>query len=369
MAVGPFRADQVGSLLRPQAVVAARRRLAEGATGADAFHAVEDDAIRTLVARQQEIGLKAPTDGECRRRHWAIDFFEALHGTETFSADRGLRFKGAAPSQRNEVRVNGRIGFPGDHPMLAGFRFLSEAAGGPAKMTIPGPTMMHFTRGRQSVADGVYPDEDAFLADLVTAYRDALAAFYDAGCRYLQFDDVVWAHLCSAEHRDRARQRGEDPERLPALYAGTINAIIADRPADLCVTTHACRGNFRSTWSSSGGYEPVAETLLGAIDYDGYFLEYDTERAGGFEPLRFLPKGEKRVVLGLVTSKFGAIEKADELKRRIDDAARHAPLDQLCLSPQCGFASTEEGNLLSEEEQWTKLRLVVDVARDVWQDA
>ena len=362
----PFRADQVGSLLRPKPVVEARERLERGEIGAEAFRAVEDAEIARLIARQEAIGLRAPTDGECRRRVWSIDFFEPLIGVEHYSVERGARFKGAAPSRRNDVRIVGRLGFPDDHPMLAAFRFLKSHANGTAKMTIPGPAMLHFSRAQQTLADGVYPDIDAFWADIVAVYRKALRAFYDAGCRYLQLDEVVWAHLCSADHREQARARGEDPDTLPQVYARVTNAILADRPSDLCVTTHACRGNFRSTWSATGGYEPVAETLLAGIGYDGYFLEYDSERAGGFEPLRFLPKGDKRVVLGLVTSKFGALENPDQVRRRIDDASRFVDPSQLCLSPQCGFASTHEGNLLSEKEQWDKLSLVVGIAHKVW---
>jgi 5-methyltetrahydropteroyltriglutamate--homocysteine methyltransferase len=362
----PFRADQVGSLLRPLAVVEARARLQRGEISAAEFREIEDAAIIGLIAKQESIGLKAPTDGECRRRVWSIDFFEPFIGMETFSVERGARFKEAAPSSRNEVRITGRLAFPDNHPMLADFRFHQAHTKGHAKMTIPGPAMLHFTRGEQSVADGIYPDIDAFWVDVIATYRKALKAFYDAGCRYIQLDDVVWALLCSQPQREQARARGDDPDRLPATYARVTNAILADRPADLSVTTHACRGNFRSSWSATGGYEPIAERLLGGVDYNGYFLEYDTDRAGGFEPLRFLPKGKKRVVLGLVTSKFGTLESADDIKRRIEEASRFADIDQLCLSPQCGFASTHEGNLISEEEQWTKLRLVVDIARDVW---
>jgi 5-methyltetrahydropteroyltriglutamate--homocysteine methyltransferase len=234
------------------------------------------------------------------------------------------------------------------------------------KLTIPSPSVLHFRGGRVGISREVYPDLDAFFDDLVRAYQKAVRAFAEAGCRYLQLDDTVWGYLCSAEQREQARQRGDDPTGLPAIYARMINTAIAGRPDDMVITTHVCRGNFRSTWISEGGYEPVAETLLSAVNVDGYFLEYDTERAGGFEPLRFLPKGKKQVVLGLITSKSGTLENTDAVKRRIDEATKFVDLDQLCLSPQCGFASTEEGNVLTEDEQWAKLRLIVEVAHEVW---
>jgi 5-methyltetrahydropteroyltriglutamate--homocysteine methyltransferase len=366
---GPFRADQVGSLLRPAPVVEARARRERGDITDAAFRAIEDAEVIKLIRRQEAIGLKAPTDGECRRRLWNIDFFERLEGMETFVVDRGSRFQGLPPTTRNEVRIAGRLGFPDEHPMLDAFRFLKEHTSGVAKMTIPGPAVFHFSRGRKAIVGDVYRDYDSFFADLVSTYRKALKAFYDAGCRYLQFDDTTWALLCSEEQREKSRERGDDPAKLPEIYAEVINAIIHDRPADLAVTTHACRGNFRSAFIASGGYEPIAETLLGKIGYDGYFLEYDTDRAGGFEPLRFLPKGRKRVVLGLVTSKFGTLEQPGDIKKRIEDATQFVALDQLCLSPQCGFASTHEGNILSEDEQWKKLEMIVGIAREVWGSA
>jgi 5-methyltetrahydropteroyltriglutamate--homocysteine methyltransferase len=233
-------------------------------------------------------------------------------------------------------------------------------------MTIPSPAVLHFRGGRKSISNQVYPDLEAFYQDLGKTYRKAVKAFYDAGCRYLQFDDTVWAYLCSQDELKKARERGDNPHGLQEIYARVINYAIAERPADMMITTHVCRGNFRSTWISSGGYEPVAETMLAGTNYDGYFLEYDSERAGGFEPLRYLPKGNKIVVVGVITSKSGQLEKKDDIKRRLEEAAKFAPLEQLALSPQCGFASTEEGNILTEEEQWAKLKLTVDVANEVW---
>src|SRR3546814_785104 len=250
--------------------------------------------------------------------------------------------------------------------MLDHFRFLKDTATVTPKMTIPSPSVLHFRGGRSAISREVYPDLDSFFADTAEAYRKAVHAFYQAGCRYLQFDDTVWAYLCSEKERQSVRDRGEDPDPLPRLYAEMIRHALEGRPEDMVVTTHVCRGNFRSSWISEGGYEPVAEILLGSLPYDGYFLEYDTERAGGFEPLRFLPKGRKRMVLGLVTSKTGTLEQKDDIRRRIDEATKYADLDQFCLSPQCGFASTEEGNILAEEEQWRKLELIVEIAGDVW---
>ena len=250
--------------------------------------------------------------------------------------------------------------------MLDHFRFLQDVATVTPKITIPSPSVLHFRGGRDSICSQTYPDLDAFFADTAEAYAQAVRAFYDAGCRYLQFDDTVWAYLCSAKECQAVRDRGEDPDALKRNYAQMISHALAARPADMVITTHVCRGNFRSSWISEGGYEPVAELLLRHLDYDGYFLEYDTDRAGGFEPLRFLPKGDKRVVLGLVTSKFGELESRDAIMRRLEEASEFAPLEQFCLSPQCGFASTEEGNVLSEEEQWQKLAFIVDTAKEVW---
>ena len=250
--------------------------------------------------------------------------------------------------------------------MIEHFKFLAANTRVTPKMTIPSPTLMHFRFGRASISKALYPDLDEFFADLGAAYAKVVRAFYDAGCRYLQFDDTIWAFLCSEKERAQSRQRGDDPEKLPEKYAGMINAALAAKPADMTITTHVCRGNFRSTWISEGGYEPVAELLFGGVNYDGYFLEYDTDRAGGFEPLRFVPKGNKTVVLGLVTSKSGTLEKKADVKRRIDEATKYVALDQLALSPQCGFASTEEGNVLSDDEQWAKLRMIVELADEVW---
>ncbi|MGF1626584.1 MAG: 5-methyltetrahydropteroyltriglutamate--homocysteine S-methyltransferase [Alphaproteobacteria bacterium] len=365
----PYRADEVGSLLRPQALKDARIAYAEGRIDSAELRAVEDRLVREVVARQREVGLTAVTDGEFRRAWWHFDFLAGLDGVELVRGERAIQFHGVT-TKADSIAVTGKVGF-GDHPMLEDFRYLASVCppGTVAKMTIPSPSVLHFRGGRAAISRQVYPDLDAFFADTAEAYRNAVRAFYDAGCRYLQFDDTVWAYLCSEKERQAARDRGDDPDPLPAIYRDMIRHALQGKPADMTVTTHVCRGNFRSSWIAEGGYEPVADILLGQTGYDGYFLEYDTERAGGFEPLRFLPRGGQRVVLGLVTSKFGDLEDPGALKARVEEATRFAPLDQLCLSPQCGFASTEEGNILTEDAQWAKLRLVADTAREIWGEA
>jgi 5-methyltetrahydropteroyltriglutamate--homocysteine methyltransferase len=364
----PFRADEVGSLLRPPRIKEARARLEKGEISAEELRKAEDLEIEKVVHKQASIGLKLATDGEFRRSWWHFDFLAKLTGCELFHPDTGIKFAGVE-TRHDAVRVIGKLDFPADHPMLDHFKFLKKHAGiahVAPKMTIPSPTVLHFRGGRNLISKEIYPDLDGFFEDLAKTYRKAVKAFYDAGCRYLQFDDTVWAYLCSQDERQKARERGDNPDGLQEIYARIINYAIAERAADMVISTHVCRGNFRSTWISSGGYEPVAEILLAGTNYDGYFLEYDSDRAGGFEPLRFLPHGNKIVVVGVITSKFGELEKKDHIKRRLEEAARFAPLDQLAVSPQCGFASTEEGNILSEDEQWAKLRLAVDVANEVW---
>jgi 5-methyltetrahydropteroyltriglutamate--homocysteine methyltransferase len=360
----PFRADHVGSLLRPAELKEARARHQNGEITGDELKAVEDRAIQALIAKQAEVGLRSATDGEFRRSMWHFDFLERLDGCEPFTPEHGIAFKGVATKAKG-VRVVGKVGFSG-HPMIGHFRFLFEhAAHVTPKMTIPSPSVLHFRGGRQAIGEAVYPDLEDFYNDLGRAYNRAVHAFAEAGCRYLQLDETNLAYLCDPEQRQAIRERGEDPERLPGVYARMINAAIAGRPADMRITMHLCRGNFRSSWIAQGGYEPVAEILFHTIGVDGYFMEYDSERAGGFEPLRFVPKG-KTVVLGLVTSKTGHLESKDDIKRRIDAAGRYLDLDQVCLSPQCGFASTEEGNLLTEEQQWAKLARIVEIAGEVW---
>ena len=360
----PGRADHVGSLLRPARLKSARADFEHGRIDAEALRQIEDQCIRQVVARQEAIGLQAVTDGEFRRAWWHFDYLAGLAGVELAESEHGIQFHGVQ-TKSQKIVVTGRVDFE-QHYMLEHFRFLREVAGATAKMTIPSPSVLHFRGGRASISQDVYPDLDEFFRDAAAAYRKAVQAFYAAGCRYLQFDDTVWAYLCSEKERQAARDRGDDPAPLPRRYADVINHALQDKPADMVVPTHVCRGNFRSSWITEGGYEPVAEILLGETAYDGYFLEYDTERAGGFEPLRFLSKGDKRVVLGLVTSKSGELEDKDAVKRRIDEAVRFADVEQFCLSPQCGFASTEEGNILSEDQQWRKLGMIVELAGEVW---
>ena len=360
----PFRADHVGSFLRPPALKEARAKREKGEITAEQLKQVEDREIQNVIKKQEDVGLQLATDGEFRRSWWHFDFFGMLDGVEIYELDHGIQFQGMQ-TKAQSIRVKGKLGFS-NHPMLEHFKFLKAHTRVTPKMTIPSPTVLHFRLEPGAVNTSVYKDRDAIFEDLSNAYRQAVRGFYDAGCRYLQFDDTAWAYLCSKEEMRKAKQRGMNTERLIEDYGRVLNGALQGKPADMTITTHVCRGNFRSTWISEGGYEPVAETLLGKVNYDGYFLEYDTERAGGFEPLRFLPKGKKIVVLGLITSKSGALENKDDVRRRIDEAAKFAPLEQFALSPQCGFASTEEGNILTEEQQWAKLREIVEVSQEVW---
>ena len=360
----PYRADHVGSLLRPPALQRARAHRRSGEISEADLRATEDTAIKHIIARQAEIGLPSATDGEFRRSMWHFDFLERLVGVESFRTIQGIAFKGGIETQAKGLRVTGKIGFS-THPMVDHFAFLRDHTRTTPKMTIPSPSVLHFRGGRRAISVEVYPEMEEFYLDLALAYRAAVQAFADAGCRYLQLDDVNLAYLCDPEQRQILRERGDSPDDLPSIYADMINTALAGRPTDMVVTLHLCRGNFRSSWIAQGGYEPVAELLFNQIDVDGYFMEFDTERAGGFEPLRFVPKG-KTVVLGLVTSKAGALESSEGIERRIADAAKYVALDQLCLSPQCGFASTEEGNSLTEKEQWAKLARIVEVAQKVW---
>ena len=360
----PFRADHVGSLLRPAALKDARAKRERGEMTATQLEEIEDREINAVIKKQEDIGLQAVTDGEFRRAFWNYDFLGALPGAEAYLGERKIKFQGPNPRPMM-MRVTGRLGEFAGHPMLEHFRFVKEHTRVTPKMTIPSPSSLHFRYGRDAVPASIYPDMSAFYRDLGTTYCKAVRAFADAGCRYLQLDEVNFAYLCDPNLREQVARRGDNPDELPKIYAGMINAAISDIPPDMTICMHLCRGNFQSTFVASGGYEPVAEILFNDINVHGYFMEYDTERAGGFESLRFVPK-DKTVVLGLVTSKSGRLEPKDELKRRIEHAAKFVPLDQLCLSPQCGFASTEEGNILAEDEQWAKLRMIVEIAEEVW---
>jgi 5-methyltetrahydropteroyltriglutamate--homocysteine methyltransferase len=359
----PFRADHVGSLLRPAALKEARAKFAKGDITAAQLKEVEDREIERVIRKQEDAGLQSITDGEFRRSWWHLDFLWGLDGAEKHVMDEGVHF--AAVTTRNEgVKVTGKLGFSG-HPMIEHWKFVAAHTKRTPKVTIPAPSAIYGRPMKTPIDRSVYPDMEQFFDDLGQAYRKAVRAFADAGCRYLQLDEVFIAMLCDENYRQQMKARGDDPDKLGPLYAQLINTAMLDIPADMRITMHLCRGNYKSTYMGAGGYEAEADVLFNQIKVHGYFMEYDTERAGGFEPLRLLPK-DRQVVLGLVTTKTGRLESKDDIKRRIDQAAKFAPLEQLCLSPQCGFASTEEGNVLAEEEQWAKLRLIVEVAREVW---
>src|SRR5215813_5259900 len=359
----PFRADHVGSLLRPVALKEPREKRAKGALSAADLKAVEDREIERVIKKQEEAGLQAVTDGEFRRSWWHLDFLWGLDGAEKHVMDSGIAF--AAVTTRNEgVKVTGKLGFTG-HPMIEHFKFVAAHAKRMPKITIPAPSAIYGRPVPTPINKQVYPTLDPFFADLGQAYKKAVRGFADAGCRYLQLDEVFIAMLCDDKYRQQMKDRGDNPEKLGDLYGDLINTAMSDIPSDMTITMHLCRGNYKSTFMGSGGYDAVQEILFNKINVQGYFMEYDDQRSGGFAPLKMLPKG-KQVVLGLVTTKTGELESKDMLKRRIDDAAKYASLDQLCLSGQCGFASTEEGNTLTEEQQWAKLRLIVEVANEVW---
>jgi 5-methyltetrahydropteroyltriglutamate--homocysteine methyltransferase len=359
----PFRADHVGSLLRPATLKDARAKFAKGEIDQAALKAVEDREIERVIKKQEDVGLEAVTDGEFRRSWWHLDFLWGLDGVDKHVMDQGIAF--AAVTTRNEgVKVTGKIGFS-SHPMLEHVKFVAAHTKRTPKITIPAPSALYGRPMRTPVDKSVYRDNETMFADLGKAYAKAVRAFADAGCRYLQLDEVFIAMLCDEKYRAQMRERGDDPDRLGPLYGDLINAAMSDIPADMRITMHLCRGNYKSTYMGSGGYEAEQEILFNRIKVHGYFMEYDTERAGGFEPLKLVPK-DRQVVLGLVTTKTGKLESKDELKRRIEQASKYISLDQLCLSPQCGFASTEEGNVLSEDEQWAKLRTIVEVAQEVW---
>jgi len=359
----PFRADHVGSLLRSAPLKDAREKFFTHKISADELKAVEDVEIKKIIARQEAIGLESITDGEFRRSWWHMDFIGELDGVEVIEVDQGIQFTGTQTKPK-APRVTGKISSK-NHPHIEHFKFLAANTTKTPKQAIPSPSMLHYRGGRKMINMGVYPTMEEFYHDLGQAYKQAVHGFYAAGCRYLQIDDCSFAYLCDPAQREMLAARGDDPVKQGEIYVGMMNAALENKPADLAATMHVCRGNFRSTFISSGGYEPIADLMFNTLNMDGYFLEWDNDRSGGFEPLRFLPKG-KTVILGLVTSKTGTLETREDLLRRIDEASKYAPLDQLCLSPQCGFASTEEGNTLAEEEQWAKLKLVIDVSQEVW---
>jgi 5-methyltetrahydropteroyltriglutamate--homocysteine methyltransferase len=359
----PFRADHVGSLLRPAALKEARAKRAAGAISSIDLRSIEDREIERVIRKQEEIGLQAVTDGEFRRSWWHLDFLWGLDGVERQVMETGIAFAGIN-TRAEGLKVTGKVGFSG-HPMIEHYKFVAAHTKVMPKITIPAPSAIYGRPMATPIDRTIYPDLDGFFHDVGQAYRKAVRAFADAGCRYLQLDEVFIAMLCDGKYRQQMRDRGDDPERLGEIYGELINVAMSDIPSDMMITMHMCRGNYKSTYMGVGGYEAVQEILFNKINVQGYFMEYDDARSGGFEPLRMLPKG-KQVVLGIVTTKTGKLESKDELKRRIDEAAKFAPLDQLCLSGQCGFASTEEGNVLTEDEQWAKLRRIVEVAHEVW---
>ena len=361
--VPPFRADHVGSLLRPAALKEAREKRSRGEIDAAALKAVEDREIERVIGKQEEVGLRSITDGEFRRSWWHLDFLWGLDGIEKHVMDTGIAFSGV--NTRNEgLKVTGKVGFTG-HPMIEHFKFVAAHTRATPKITIPAPSAAYGRPVPTPIDRKIYPKLDTFFADLGQAYKKAVRAFADAGCRYLQLDEVFIAMLCDPKYRQQMKDRGDNPVQLGELYGDLINTAMSDIPADMRITMHLCRGNYKSTFMGTGGYEAEQEILFDRIKVHGYFMEYDSDRAGGFEPLR-LAKKDRQVVLGLVTTKSGRLESKDDIRRRIEEATKYIPLDQLCLSPQCGFASTEEGNVLAEEEQWAKLRMIVELADEVW---
>jgi 5-methyltetrahydropteroyltriglutamate--homocysteine methyltransferase len=359
----PFRADHVGSLLRPAALKKAREQRIKGDITPVDLKLIEDREIERVIKKQEEVGLQSITDGEFRRSWWHLDFLWGLDGIDKHVMDSGIPFAGM--NTRNEgLRVTGKVGFS-SHPMIEHFKFVAAHTKRTPKITIPSPSAAYGRPMPTPIDRNIYPNNDNFFADLGQAYKKAVRAFADAGCRYLQLDEVFIAMLCDPAYRQKMKDRGDDPDVLGKLYGDLINTAMSDIPRDMTITMHMCRGNYKSTYMGSGGYEAVQEVLFNQIKVHGFFMEYDSDRAGGFEPLKLVPK-DRLVVLGLVTTKTGRLETKDEIRRRIDEAAKYISLDQLCLSPQCGFASTEEGNALAEDEQWAKLAMIVDLAREVW---
>ena len=365
----PFRLDHVGSFLRPERLKEARAKFNDGEITAEELERVENEEIIALIEKEKELGLKSVTDGEFRRAFWHLDFLENLDGVELVEVDHfSVQFKDKDVKPKT-LRIVGKVDFSEDHPFVKHFRFLKEHAGDtPVKLTIPSPSMLHLitqVREKNYVPIERYKDNEAlFFDDVVAAYRKALQCFYDLGCRNIQLDDTSWGEFCALDKREAYEARGFDLEKIARDYVDVLNRVIEWKPEDLVVNMHICRGNFRSTWFSSGGYEPVAKTLFGHCRVDGFFLEYDSDRAGDFTPLRYIK--DQKVVLGLITSKSGDLEDKGEVISRIKEASQYVPLEQLCLSPQCGFSSTEEGNILTIEAQWDKLKLIDEIVHEVW---
>lgn len=364
----PFRADHVGSLLRPQRLLDARARHAKGGIDDAALRAVEDECIREVVRLQEDVGLQGITDGEFRRSYWHLDFLEQIEGVHVtqgnfvshFRRDDGSDVGFIPPTMTVDRKLNHVRDI-----QARDFEFLKAEVSRMPKVCIPSPSMLHFRGGRKAISEEAYPDMDVFYSDLARVYNEEVQALAALGLRYLQLDDTNFAYLCDDKIREATQAMGEDPDALPRTYCRLLNESIRGRPADMSVTVHMCRGNYRSAWVAQGGYEPVADIIFNELDVDGFFMEYDDERSGDFAPLRFLPAG-KTVVLGIMTSKYAKLESADELKRRIDEAAKYAPLEQLAISAQCGFSSTVEGNELTIDDEIAKLKRLVEVAEDVW---
>lgn len=363
----PFRADHVGSLLRPDAVKAARKKyFEEKSITVEALRAVEDAAIKDAVRLQEEVGLPVVTDGEYRRSWWHYDFIGGLDGYELQERNEGVQFAGIQLRPTYPV-INGPIGFPADHPMLDHFRYLASVTEVMPKISIPGPSCCHFRIAPADIGPKEYLDDtEKLFADIAGAYKQAVSSFYDAGCRYLQMDDIFFAYLCDPKHREAKKAEGQDPDWLIDRYAWMMHEAIKDRPADMTIGMHLCRGNFRSTYAAAGGYDPAADAVFNKTGVDIFFMEYDTDRAGGLEPLRLLAKGKQRVLPGFITTKTGELESLDDLKRKFEEASKYCDIDQLGIAPQCGFASTEEGNAITFDDQRRKLELVVKTAEAVW---
>ncbi len=365
MSKPPYRADHVGSLLRPQPVKDARRKFfEEKSISADELKAVEDAAIIDLIAMQEDVGLKAVTDGEQRRSFWHYDFMGELTGFEMEERDEGVQFAGVKLRPIFPT-IKGKLDFPADHPHIEHFKFVAANTRVTPKISIPGPSCCHFRTAPADITPAEYKDADVLFADIAATYRKAVQAFYDAGCRYLQMDDIFFAYLCDPKHRAAKQEEGQDPDWLIDRYAWMMREAIKDRPSDMVIGMHMCRGNFRSTHAAEGAYDLAAEAIF-STGVDIFFMEYDTDRAGGLEPLKLLPKGKQRVLPGFITTKTPKLESIDDLKRKFEKASKYADIDQLGIAPQCGFASTEEGNALTEAEQRAKLELVVKTAEAIW---
>ena len=361
----PFRAGHVGSLLRPESVKKARKRFYEDkAMEAEELKEVEDAAIRDAIRMQEDTGLLAVTDGEYRRAYWHYDFMDALDGVDIVEGQANVQFSGAVLTKR--PTITGKVDFPDDHPMLEHFKFVAANTNVVPKISIPGPSAVHFRSRAEDIAPSQYKDHEVLFADIAAAYKKAVKAFYDAGCRYLQMDDIFFAYLCDEKQREDRRAQGQDPDWLIDRYAWMMHEAIDGRPDDMVIGMHMCRGNFKSTYAAEGAYDPAADAIFNKTGVDIYFMEYDTDRAGGLEPLRLLPKGKKRVMPGFITTKTPELEDMDWLKRKFDEASKHADIGQLGIAPQCGFASTEEGNKVTQDDQRRKLDLVVKTAETIW---